>query len=42
MLTNIYENDHIPAIDSMRTTVCWRLLGSWGPRPAISNQNGLL
>jgi len=24
-LTNIYRTDHIPAIDSMPTTVCWRL-----------------
>jgi len=31
-LTNIYQTDHIPAIDSMRTTVCWRPLRSWGPR----------
>jgi len=26
-------NDHIPAIDSVRTTVCWEApLGSRGPR----------
>jgi len=23
-LTSIYLNDHVPAIDSMRTRVCWR------------------
>jgi len=23
-LTNNYRTDHIPAIDSTRTTVCWR------------------
>jgi len=31
-LTNNCRADHIPAIDSMRTTVCWRPLGSRGPR----------
>jgi len=30
-LTNTYRTDHIPSLDSMRTTVCWRHLGSWGP-----------
>jgi len=24
LLANIYRTDHMPAIDSMRTTVCWR------------------
>jgi len=31
-LTNIYRTDHLPAIDAMRTTVCWRPRGSWVPR----------
>jgi len=30
-LTNIYRTDHIPTIDSMRTTVFWR--PSWILRP---------
>jgi len=28
---NIYRTDHIPAIDSLTTTVCWR--PSWILRP---------
>jgi len=31
-LTKFNLTDYIPAIDSMRTTVCWSPLGSWGPR----------
>jgi len=31
-LTNFNLNDHIPATDSMRTTVFGGPLGSWGPR----------
>jgi len=31
-LTKFNLNDHIPAIDSMRTTVFWSPLGSWCPR----------
>jgi len=31
-LANICQTDHIPAIDSMGITGCWRPLGPWGPR----------
>jgi len=30
-LTNVYLTDHIPAIDTMHTTVCWRTC--WISRP---------
>jgi len=38
-LTNIYQTDHIPAIDSMRIIVCWRPLWTSGV-PRVSRARG--